>query len=122
MEKNKGGRPRKVDPKSTPEAVRLKALMVATEIERLEAVEAHRAEPTMANKVRMLAASMRAAELRSMWCLLDNNDTYALRWSEAAAKLSREHAAASEATAIDEARALAAKAEREDALSRRLGS
>lgn len=121
VQKNKGGRPRKVDPKATPEGQRLASLIAAAELECVDAVEAFRLEPSMAAKVRLLAAELRAATLQRAWCLLDGNHTYAIRWSEQAAKLSREHAAAAESTAIDEARQLAVKAAREDALSKRLG-
>lgn len=120
-QKNKGGRPRKVDPKKTPEAIRLAALIAATELECIEANEAFRAEPTIASKVRLLAAEMRAATLQRSWCLLDSSHTYALRWAETAAKLSREHAAAAELLAIDRATELAERTAREAAVGRKLG-
>lgn len=122
--RNKGGRPKKVihvDPKETPEAKRLASLLAATELESIEANTALAAEPTIANKVRWLAAEMRAATLRRAWCMLDGNHAHALRWAEIAAKLSREHAATSELGAIDEVRELAKKAAAEDRVSRRLG-
>jgi hypothetical protein len=120
-QRNRGGRPRKPRPLETEEGRALAAKITEAETHALAAGDAFRKKATMANKAEMLAAELRAAALQRAWCLLAGDHTHALRWAEILAKLSREHAAAAEARAIDEAAELAERTEKERAVARKLG-
>lgn len=119
--RNRGGRPRKPRPLETEEGQRLADKIAEAEADALAAGDAFRKAPTMKSKAAMLAAELRAAALQRAWCLLHADHSHALRWAEIAAKLSREHAAAAEATAIDEATELAARTAKERKVAKRFG-
>lgn len=118
---NKGGRPRKIRPADTEAGRTLAEKIAEAEAHSLAVGDAWRAAPTMANKTELLASELRIATLQRAWCALAGDQTHALRWAEVAAKLSREHAAAAESLAIDEAAALAARTKQERAVARRMG-
>lgn len=118
---NKGGRPRKPRLAESPEALALKAKIREAEDDALKAGERFRKAPTMAHKTLALAAELRAAMLQRAWCVLLGDHTHGLRWAELVAKLSREHAAAAEADAIDKATELAQRSSRERSVARKVG-
>ena len=119
---SKGGRPRK--PKvaqQSEEARAIAARILQAEEHSLRAGEAWKRLKTMAAKTELMAAELLVAKLQRAWCLLAGDHTHALRWAEIVAKLSREHAAAAESWAIDEAAALAARTAAERAVAKRIG-